>query len=148
MFSLFSSISKYRTAEWRFWRTIIGTSIWLKITKRIALYTLDDSERSLYFRREILKTNTDYSLHVTNKIIKLCLANKIVLLCLFSYFIDFLQFFDVVIFGLFVHAYKKNLKKRTRYGKNYYIDKVNFLKVIQLARHQDMTSSNIALGWR
>ena len=86
--------------------------------------------------------------HVTHEVIKLCLENKIVLLCLPAHSTDLLQPLDVAIFGPFAHAYKKGLKKCTQYGKNYHIDKVDFLQVVQPARHQSVTPSNTASGWR
>ena len=83
-----------------------------------------------------------------NKIIEFAESYKIIILCLSSHFIDLLQSLNVNIFDSLVQVYKNELEALSRMNIEYYINKVDFLKIYQKTRSIVMTSRVIQNAWR
>jgi len=72
-----------------------------------------------------------------------CISQKIILLCLSTHITHLLQSLDVEIFASLITAYKSHVQRFTRLEISYSIDKTNFLKLYQQARHEAITLLNI-----
>jgi len=88
-----------------------------------------------------------YASHITTVAIQYYVDHKIILLCLPPYTIHLLQPLDVGIFSPLATAYKSHVQRITRLGGSYHIDKVDFLKIYQLARYEAITPINIKKVW-
>jgi len=85
--------------------------------------------------------------HITTAAIQYCVDHKIILLCLPPHTTHLLQPLDVGIFSPLATAYKSHVQRITRLGGSYHIDKVDFLKIYQLARYEAITPINIKKAW-
>ena len=74
-----------------------------------------------------------HSSHISSEAIQFCLANQIRPLCLPRHSTHILQPLDVGVFNALAHYYKQELASRCRYSAHYYIDKVDFLEILQQA---------------
>ena len=81
--------------------------------------------------------------HITTQVIDYCISQKIILLCLPAHTTHLLQPLDVGVFAPLATAYKAHVQRVTRLGASYSIDKTDFLKLYQLARHEAITPLNI-----
>ena len=86
--------------------------------------------------------------HINSTVIRFALERKIVLLCLPSHSTHLLQPLDVGVFLPLATVYKRKLTDFTDLGANYNVDKADFLRLFQEARHEAMTSANIKSAWR
>ena len=86
--------------------------------------------------------------HITSDAINFCEKKKIVLLYLPSHSTHLLQPLDVGVFSPFATAYKKGVMKTGRWGAQYSIDKIDFLKICQKARIESITEENVQSAWR
>jgi hypothetical protein len=85
-----------------------------------------------------------YALYVTTKTVKFCLAYKIMLLCLPLYTTHILQLLDVRIFAALAALYKNRIRERSRFLVDYFINKVDFLKIYKTACVRAITKLNIS----
>ena len=90
----------------------------------------------------------DHQSHLINKIIEFIENHKIIILCLSFHFINLLQPLNVNIFDSLAQIYKNELEALSRMSIEYYIDKVDFLKIYQKTRSTVMTSRVIQSAWR
>ena len=98
--------------------------------------------KSLKERYRFLIFN-EHTLYINIKIIKFCINNDIILLCLFAHITHILQSLNIEFFQFLAIAYRKHLKKYTRYERNYTINKSNFIRLIQMIRKNAITKQNI-----
>ena len=89
----------------------------------------------------------DHASHITTQVIDYCISQKIILLCLSAHTTHLLQPLDVEVFAPLATAYKAHVQRVTRLEASYSIDKTDFLKLYQLARHETITSLNIRKAW-
>ncbi len=89
-----------------------------------------------------------HSSHISNKVIEFCTDNDIILLCLPSHTTHILQPLDVGFFQPLSTAYRTHLDEFTTLEKGYSIDKTDFLRLIQMARKNAATETNIKHSWQ
>lgn len=75
----------------------------------------------------------EHASHVSTKTVEYCVGKKIILLCLPAHT---------------THLLKKHVHRITRLDAGYAIDKVNFLKMVRLARYDAITSTKILKAWQ
>ena len=89
-----------------------------------------------------------YASHISNKVIEFCINNDIILLCLLAHITHLLQSLDVGFFQPLLIVYRKYFDEYITLGKGYLIDKTDFLRLIQLARKDAVTETNIKHSWQ
>jgi hypothetical protein len=89
-----------------------------------------------------------HSSHISNEAIQFCLSNQIRPLCLPRHSTHFLQPLDVGVFNALAHYYKQGLANRCRYSAHYFVDKVDFLEILQEARAKAFTEPIIQSAWQ
>jgi hypothetical protein len=82
--------------------------------------------------------------HIAPQAAEFCLSHKIIPICLPPHTTHLLQPLDVDIFGPLSIYYKNGIQSRCRFGADYSIDKIDFLKVYQKAR-DSITSETIQM---
>ena len=85
--------------------------------------------------------------HVSIPFMEFCAQEKIIPLCLPPHSTHLLQPLDVGVFGPLSKAYKQLVSSQSRYGA-VTISKLDFLRLIQVARKQAITTTNIMSAWR
>ena len=85
--------------------------------------------------------------HVSIPFMEFCTQAKIIPLCLPPYSTHLLQPLDVGVFGPLSKAFKQLVSSQSRYGA-VTISKLDFLRLIQVARKQAITTTNIISAWR
>ena len=131
-----------------------------KTTIRVSPNGWTDREIALHWLKEVFhpqisRTQGVYRLlivdghdsHITIEFMEFCDQNKIVPLCLPPHSTHLLQPLDVGVFGPLGKAYKQLVSSRSRYGA-VNVSKVEFLNLIQVARKQAMSTTNILSAWR
>jgi hypothetical protein len=79
--------------------------------------------------------------YCTMKFYKYCVEAKIIFYCLPSHITHHLQPLDVVIFSLFINAYRKKVREHSKYA-HLKISKTEFLRYLQPARDETLIKSN------
>jgi hypothetical protein len=86
--------------------------------------------------------------HISSKVIWICVANKIILLCLPPHTTHLLQPLDIGLFAPLSIYYKNNIRDQCKFGYNYSMDKLAFLKSYYKARDKAFTPNNIQKAWK
>ena len=131
-----------------------------KTTIRVSPNGWTDREIALHWLKEVFHPQTSrtqgvyrllivdgHDSHITMEFMEFCDQNKIVPLCLPPHSTHLLQPLDVGVFGPLSKAYKQLVSSRSRYGA-VNVSKVEFLNLIQVARKQAMSTTNILSAWR
>jgi hypothetical protein len=89
-----------------------------------------------------------YASYISSDVIRACVINKVILLCLPSHTTHLLQPFNIGLFApLFVY-YKNDIRENTKFGYNYFVDKLAFLQSYCRAKDSAFTTKNIQKAWK
>jgi hypothetical protein len=87
---------------------------------------LPESKARLYKEYRMMVFDGHAS-HISSEVIRACVANKVILLCLPPHTTHLLQPLDIGLFAPLSVYYKNDIRDNTKFGYNYFVDKLVFL---------------------
>ena len=131
-----------------------------KDTVRVSPNGWTDAEIGLHWLQKVFDKHTKsvrgkyrmlivdgHESHISIPFQEFCAKERIISLCLSPHSTHLLQPLDVGIFGPLSKAYKRLVSSQSRYGV-VPVSKLDFLRFIQVARKQAITTINIMSAWR
>jgi 4-hydroxybenzoate polyprenyltransferase len=108
---------------------------------------LPESKATLYGEYRMMVFDGHAS-HISSDVIRACVMNKVILLCLPPHTTHLLQPLDIGLFAPLSVYYKNDIRENTKFGYNYFVDKLAFLQSYCRARDSAFTTENIQKAWK